>query len=315
MENIVKNRVADDKQSLKILVLNHYVKDYKNLRPYGVLDEDIKKIEKVDKEISDANVVQSLICKKLGLSSPDIMQVLSKKKDSSILTGIINIDEVDNILDFLKADKYHRVMNNVLFQEDIKQRLDSDELTKAERDFLKKMLLFSYFSKEGNRPIDRIFFGEYNRFNELFSEEALAEIIKTRIAKLATFDTTNNLKGTYYKINDKFKVDKIYPVLTGTNKKSLVKACSGERENLLYQTEFAPLPLNLRAVLNEIKTNEKSSEVLNKNQIGQIVEDLSSQSIYKTEKEFYEQTGISVDSKYLQAVDSQIDDICQELSN
>ena len=312
MEKIIENTLSNDRQTLNALVLNHYVKEYKHLVPGGVLDKSIRKVERVDKIQSDATVIQSLICKEMGLSSPDIMPVLFKNK--SILSGIINIDSIEQVSDVLRADKYHNIMNNILFQEDIKQKLNCENLPKAERDFLKRLYLLSFFTKEGNRPIDRIFFGEYNHFSEHFSDEALRELIKIRIAKLATFDSSNSLKSNYYKLNDIWAVDKVFPVEAIVEKKDLKSALKGNRLDLLYQTEFSPLPLNFRAVLSLIKNNEKANEVFSKNQVAEVVSDLSKKSIFKLESELNEKTGISVNSDYLVAVDKQINDICNELS-
>lgn len=299
-------------KDLSFLVLNHYVKEYENVKPQGILDIS-NGTKQVSERQCDANILFSLICEKLGVSAPDILPVYSACREKTIISGVLDIPKVEDNQEIQLARHFHDMLNNSFYEIDVLNKLSVEDLKKSERENLIKELILSRLSVEGKRPVDFLFLKNNSYFLRFFSDEALKDLIKIRVAKIATFDTSN-APSTIYKFDKNLGiVVRVMAMRNISSNKILNQACKGEKVNLRFDTEFSLKSQTLGGVLSSIKENSMVKEILDYKDIDEIVSNLQEESVSKIVSKFYNKTGINLDKPYVNAVSHQVDDICESL--
>ena len=315
-------------KGLKESVLRHYIAKGSVSNGFGIVDfvDGTKGFIRVEsKEKDDADIMQSLLFKNLGFDTPSYMPVdlengktalirndLAKDEKSllnSILAGTRKINVNDLISNTVLAEDFHNIMNKNLFMYDLREHFDSAPSI-LERIFIKRELTKSLTSKSGNRPIDAIFTGEYNRFIDFFEKRAQIELIKARLIRMSTFTTNNDLKTNLYDLNVLSAVDKVIPISSGANERDINLVNKGRKNEVgCYRTEFSSKPLNLKKVIEEIKNNERIENVFSKSDREKFTNELWTTSAMRLARDYEEKTNYSFSHTYKSAVESQKDKI------
>lgn len=303
---------TESKKDLSFLVLNHYVKDYENVKPQGVLDIS-NGTKQVSERQCDANILFSLICEKLGVSAPDILPVYSVSREKTIISGVLDIPKVENNQEIELARHFHNMLNSSFNKVDILNKLLSKDLENAEREKLANKLILSKIATDGKRPVDLLFSKNYMYSSRFFSDEALKDLIKIRVAKIATFDTSNAPSAIYKFDKNLGIVDRVMAMKNISSNRVLNLVCNGEKANIMFDTEFSLKSQTLCGALNSIKQNPMVKEILDCKDIDEMVSNLQKESISKIANKFYYKTGIMLDKPYVNAVSHQVDEICEGL--
>ena len=329
---ISENQDKFTDKGLKFSVLRHYFKNDKKLEKLGVVDfvDGTKGYLRVEsKAKDDADILQSLLFKALNFDTPSYMPVdlengktalirndLAKDEKSllnSILKGTRKINVNDLVSNTVLAEDFHNIMNKNLFIFDLKEHFE-EAPSILERILIKRELTKSISAKSGNRPIDAIFTGEYNRFVDFFEKKAQVELIKARLIRMATFTTNNDLKTNLYNLNVLSAVDKVIPISSGVNEKDINLVNKGRKNEVgSYRTEFSSKPLSLEKTVKEIKNNEKIERVFSKEDRSKFTNELWTTSAMRLARDYEDMTNYSFSHTYKSAVESQKDKIGEML--
>ena len=308
-----RNMDANSKKSLSFLVLNHYVKEYENIKPQGALDLS-SGTKQVSKMQCDASILFNLISKNLGLTAPDILPVYSSSRNKTIVSGVLEVPNLEENQEIQLARHFHDMLNNSFYEIDVLNKLSVENLKKSERENLIKELILSRLSVEGKRPVDFLFLKNNSYSLRFFSDEALKDLIKIRVAKMATFDTTNS-PSAIYKYNKKLGlVENVFALKNISSKMTLDQVSQGRKDGLKYDNEFCLKPQTFKEALCSIKDNPQIKEFLGKEDLGEIVNNLQRESVNKIASKLYIKTGLKLDSLLVDAVSHQVDDICDTLT-
>lgn len=305
------------KKDVRINVLRHYLgRDFelKNVSVENQSKENYFDSVEVTKEESDANIVQSLIAKKLGLNATEIYPVFSEKESKIILRGDLVFDKDVDRSKIVQANEYHNILN-LGFIADLSDRVEDKSLNKRQRDYIDKLLFSSMFKKEGERPIDSLFDKKDGMYNYFFEKSGVRDLTKTRIVKLATFDTSLKPSTNYYQLSDLWRVSGVMPATSGIDNNIIKRLNSNMRRSEVkdYKSEFSTIPLRLKGLLKEIKTNERVVDAFGINGIKELADEIGEVSFNQLKKEFESKTGYYIEPEYTLNVNRQLREIAEEL--
>ncbi len=316
--NILGEKMQENNkiEGLNLLVLRHYIKEYSDLKPQGALPSDFDVgIKEVSKLECDANVMYSLICEKLGLYSPDILPIYSNNWKKTIVSGVINVPTAKDIEEIKKAKVFHYYLNNGYYKTSLLNSLSKAEnLTESKKENLNVKLILSNIALDGKRPVDILFSPVSENASTFFSGEALKDLIKIRVAKLATFDVTNKLDSLYKMDNASGIVDRVLPIKNSSDSKTLDAVIKGERHKLKYDTELFIDPLTCPQAIRMIKEKNTVGQVVSRRELSDIANNLQSENVKDLANRFYAKTGMKINDKYVDAVSRQVDFISESLS-
>lgn len=291
-------------ENLNLLVLSHYVEEYKGVKAHGRLSDAVKaNIQQVSKLECDSNIMFNLLCHKLGINAPDILPIATENNEASIVSGILQIDNIKSEKDIYSAYNFHNRLNEDF---DYRKVLESANMENNQRaiDILRNFA-------DGDRLVDKIFSKGALDTHINFSDKALIDLFKIRLARMATFDTTSNLSNIYKLDHMWSTVDEVLATKNDANLSDINQGLSGER--LMYKNEFNLTPLYSADLIKTANKNSILQSVLDKEQKDEIVESLSTFNTKEEVENFADKTGLKVDAQLADCVSRNKDNICEEL--
>ena len=325
LEEILKeNRDSCTDKGLKYSVLEHYINGHKSIPNKGVYtlkDNKTYLFFEGEKPQNDINIMQNLLHKNLGFTVPKILPVdLENGKGGVILSDLANpgctaTEKVlkrngDNLklndlyLNFLSAYDFHNYQN----EKHILPLLKDDFMVTpflSEKYFILKQIVKNRRLKPGNRPVDKIFADEFSDFAGFFDDNALIDLLKSRLIKISTFDTKDNLNSHVYKINGSGIVEKVIPTFSCVANQDVEKLrFNDEIFKNKYESEFYFGSKNLNKAVKLIRENEQINKIFTQSDRLKFTKELWNASSENLANEYKENVGYDIDKIYAKSVES-----------
>lgn len=335
----------------KLTIFRHYIQGIEGIDLNNI---EVCKKEHIDtpkvvlKEENDANIVQAYIATKLGLKAPNIKPVYSLQDEKIVMQSEFELPKGLNRNRLISGEEYGTYMNYGAFVEICEKLTESDRLSESEKDIydyiskkievaMKKYISSQSFDNEeslynlhtnvvdkdieqiveGNVADDFLNQDKVYAFSRFFEQKAIRDIVKSRLARIATFDRSLVSGNNLYYTNRKRIVTDVFPMLNNINRLTIyTQNCDKDTSNLsdMYQSEFSKKALPISEIAQKIKQSDVVSDAFGKDGIREMADSLSEISLSSFAKEYSEQNaGYEISKKYTTAVEGKISEIVEEL--
>lgn len=320
-EIISENKKNITEKGLKYSVLRHYFNEDDSLLDLGfcTLKDGSKAIlTEESKPQINVNLMQNLLYRKLGFTVTDLFPVDLENGKMAMLRGGIAKDKSilsertlnsmgralelkDLFSNTLSAHEFH---NNYQNKEHIIPLLKDESLFLTEKYFILRQIIKDRTLAPGKRPIDKIFADEFSDFSEFFLDKSLVEILKSRLVKISTFDTKNNLDSLLYKLNGNGLVEKVIPTCSGIKNEDIkkLKFGNGVLKNK-YESEFYFGSKGLEKAVKTIRENELLGQIFTQTDRINLTAKLWETSAEELASKYHEDTNYVIDEAYAKNVD------------
>ena len=324
LENIInENKKYITNKGLKYSVLKHYIKEadsFIDVGLYALSDGSKAVLTEESKPQIDINLMQNLLYKELGFTVTDLFPVDLENGKMAMLRGGIAKDKSilsertlnsmgrslelkDLFSNTLSAHEFHNFQNKEHVIPLLKDEFyETPFLT--EKYFILRQIIKDRRLAPGKRPIDKIFADEFSDFSEFFLDKPLVEILKSRLVKISTFDTKNNLDSLLYKLNGNGLVEKVIPTCSGIKNEDIKKLKFGNRilKNK-YESEFYFGSKGLEKAVTTIKENELLGEIFTQTDRINLTAKLWETSAEELASNYHEDTNYVIDEAYAKNVE------------
>ena len=312
----------DKSEIRKILIFRHYIGNTKSFN-VDKLKRDTKKYlespKVVLKEESDANILQGYIANKLGLDTPNIYPMYNEAEKKIIVMGEMELPKEDSC-EIVFGNEYNSILNFKTFVELCDKLGEEDRLTPAEEKIFSDIYSKGILTKNDEaKPADEFLNSNYQGFfNEYFEKKAIRDIIKSRIARITTFDRNLVPSANIYRTDIKtHKVTDVFPVYNNIDRMTIYsQVCNKDTSKISdkYQSEFSRKALPLKQLIKCMKENDTVQDVFGKEGLKKLGEDLGNISTKEYEKEYAEiSSGYEICKVYSDFVSSKINEVANEL--
>ena len=322
-EIISENKKNITEKGLKYSVLRHYFNEDDSLLDFGfctLKDGSRAILTEESKPQINVNLMQNLLYRKLGFTVTDLFPVDLENNKMAMLRGGISkdksilsertINSIGRTLEFkdlfsntLTAHDFHNYQNNAYIIPTLKDDFCSTPFL-AEKYFILRQIVKDRRLSPGNRPIDKIFADEFSGFSEFFLDKPLVEILKSRLVKISTFDTKNNLDSLLYKLNGNGLVEKVIPTCSGIKNEDIkkLKFGNGVLKNK-YESEFYFGSKGLEKAVKTIRENELLGQIFTQTDRINLTAKLWETSAEELASKYHEDTNYVIDEAYAKNVD------------
>ena len=313
-----------DKSDLrKILIFRHSIGNTKNFDVKKLI-RDANEYEEeprvVLKEESDANILQGYIAKELGLVTPYIYPRYNAENDKIIVTGEMELPKT-NKYKVVFGNEYNSILSLKTFMELGDKFAENKSLNQVEEKIFSKTYSKGILEKNNeDKPVDEFLNSDYQGyFNSYFEKKAIRDIVKSRVARIATFDRSLTPSANLYCTDTKtHKVTNVFPVYNNIDRMTIYSQnCDKDTSKIVdkYQSEFSKKALPLKSLIKCIKENELVQEAFGKDGLKDLGEDLGKISTREYEKEYAESSsGYEICKHYSDFVNAKIVEVANELT-
>lgn len=308
----------------KILIFRHYlsrVKDFDVNKLKKVTDDYEESPKVVLKEESDANILQAYIAGKLGLVTPNIYPMYSQKDNKVIVAGELELPKNYDKNNIVFGNEYNNILNFKTLMELSDKLSEEEHLTKAEENIFANIYSRGILSKEeGTKPADEFLNDKYKGFfSEYFEKKAIKDIIKSRVARIVTYDKSLLPSANLYYIdNNTHRVTDVFPIYNNIDRMTIyAQICDKDTSKIVdkYQSEFSKKALPLKEIVRCMKENEIIQDAFSNKGLNELGKRLGNISTKEYEKEYLDKnSGYEISKKYSSFVSSKIEEVANELT-
>ena len=271
---------------------------------YIIRPRDYKKQE-------DMNITQSLLFEKLNLIYPELLPIESYEGKREMLMSDMTKGNIKDpfLIEFLNNNPCVILEGDHLFWRTYDHLQESLlEYFAKHLDifcaFLKETMSKAtkneeYFSTEGEKNIPHAIFTKENEWIiNGFTDKAVVNFAKARLARMSTFDSVNDLTASAFFFDMNNFISDVVGLSGGYNNyDSKIKL-----SNIWYETEFSKHPTKLKTAVKRIKENEILKEVFSYRERASFSEELNNVDIKALAEEYENKTNYHINKNYIEAV-------------